>query len=186
MRPVEHIRTSWLSSFYIKGFNLDGWLLFRAALVFVNVKQYPISNKKERLLLAKLRPPCEQSLLLLSFWVRRRKGGSTWIASNLWSHRSSNFWANQSFVKQVYSSASTRYFLNRCSQPSPLINLVLSRQTGFFECEHPFIDKPIVWLTKPAEATCRAYSTKILLHSWGVFLQDAKIKQARERLCRMS
>ena len=30
------------------------------------------------------------------------------------------------------------------AQTSGLVNLVLSRQNGFFECEHPFIDKPIV------------------------------------------
>ena len=39
-------------------------------------------------------------------------------------------------------------------QPNFLANQssVLSRQTGFFECEHPFMDKPMVWLTKPTEA----------------------------------
>ena len=25
-----------------------------------------------------------------------------------------------------------------------LVNLVFSRQTGFFECKHPFTDKPMV------------------------------------------
>ena len=38
-----------------------------------------------------------------------------------------------------------------------------------FECEHPFFDKPMV-LTDPAEATCRACSTKILLDSCRVSL----------------
>ena len=65
------------------------------------------------------------------------------------------------------------------------LNLVPSRQTGFFECEHPFFDKPMV-ITDPAEATCRACSTKILLDLCRVFLQYAKIEQARERLCRIS
>ena len=39
--------------------------------------------------------PCEQSLLLSS-WGRTRKGGSAWIASSLWSHRSPKFWTSQS------------------------------------------------------------------------------------------
>ena len=30
------------------------------------------------------------------------------------------------------------------AQTSGLVNLVLSRQTGFIECEHPLIDKPKV------------------------------------------
>ena len=34
-------------------------------------------------------------------------------------------------------------------QTSGLVNLVFSRQTGFFKPEHPFIDKPIV-ITEPA------------------------------------
>ena len=50
------------------------------------------------------------------------------------------------------------------AQTSGLLNLVLSRQTGFFECEHPFFDKPMV-LTEPVEANCRACLTKILLDS---------------------
>ena len=58
----------------------------------------------------------EQSLLLSS-WVRKRKGGSAWITLNLWG---------------------------RHSPTSRLVNLVFSRQTGFFECEHPFLDKPMV------------------------------------------
>ena len=29
-------------------------------------------------------------------WVRRRKGGSAWITSNLWGRRSPNFWTGQS------------------------------------------------------------------------------------------
>ena len=71
------------------------------------------------------------------------------------------------------------------AQTSGRLNLVPSRQTGFFECEHPFFDKPTV-ITDPAEATCHACSTKILLDSCRVFLQYAKIEQAKERLCRIS
>ena len=55
------------------------------------------------------------------------------------------------------------------AQTSGLLNLVPSRQTGFFECKHPFIDKPMV-LTEPAETTRRACSTKILLDSCRVSL----------------
>ena len=35
------------------------------------------------------------------------------------------------------------------AQTSGLVNLVFSRQTGFFKPEHPFIDKPII-ITEPA------------------------------------
>ena len=38
-------------------------------------------------------PPCEQSLLL-SFWARRRKGGSPWIQSS----RSPNFWTDNTIL----------------------------------------------------------------------------------------
>ena len=55
------------------------------------------------------------------------------------------------------------------AQTSGLLNLVPSRQTGFFECKHPFFDKPMV-LTEPAEATRRASSTKILLDSCSLSL----------------
>ena len=40
------------------------------------------------------------------------------------------------------------------AQTSGLVNLVLSRQTGFIECEHPLIDKPKV-ITEPAVARAR-------------------------------
>ena len=30
------------------------------------------------------------------------------------------------------------------ARTSGLVNLVFSSQTGFFECEHPFIDKPMI------------------------------------------
>ena len=35
------------------------------------------------------------------------------------------------------------------TQTSGLVNLVFSRQTGFFKPEHPFIDKPMI-ITEPA------------------------------------
>ena len=40
------------------------------------------------------------------------------------------------------------------AQTSGLVNLALSRKTGFFECEHPLIDKPMA-LTEPAVASAR-------------------------------
>ena len=40
------------------------------------------------------------------------------------------------------------------AQTSGLANLVLSCQTGFFECQHPFIDKPMV-IIEPAVAGTR-------------------------------
>ena len=42
------------------------------------------------------------------------------------------------------------------AQTSGLVNLVFSRQTGFFECEHPFIDKPMV-ITEPAVPITRLF-----------------------------
>ena len=38
------------------------------------------------------------------------------------------------------------------AQTSGLVNLLLSRQTGIFECKHPFIDKPMV-ITEPTVAS---------------------------------
>jgi len=51
-------------------------------------------------------------------------------------------------------SESQQTFEVAAVRTSTLVNLVLSRQTGFFECEHPFIDKPMV-ITKPAVASTR-------------------------------
>lgn len=47
-----------------------------------------------------------------------------------------------------------RLCLNRIAQTAGLINLVLFRQTSIFECEHPFIDKPMV-ITEPAVKSTR-------------------------------
>ena len=66
----------------------------------------------------------------------------------------------------------------------------------FFECEHPFIFKPMV-ITEPAEAsvrlkawvgnyilaTCRACSTKIFLDLFRILHKYAKNDQAKEMLC---
>ena len=83
------------------------------------------------------------------------------------------------------------------AQTSGPVNLGLTRQTGFFECEHPVIGKQMVISNQPAVAsarilglgwgyilaTCRACSAKISINSCRVFLDYAKIKQAKEKLC---
>lgn len=54
--------------------------------------------------------PCEQSLRLSFSLLRRRKGGSAWITSALWSRRRPNFWTSQS------CSVSSNWFF-QCKQP---------------------------------------------------------------------
>ena len=49
------------------------------------------------------------------------------------------------------------------AQTSGLVNLVFSPQTCSFECEHLFIDKPMV-LTKPAKAKARLLGLGSKLH----------------------
>ena len=66
-------------------------------------------------------PPCEQTLPMCSSWLKRRKGGSTWIVWSLWSCHSLKFWTSQSC-----------FFSSNC----------------FFDCKHPFIYKPLV-ITEP-------------------------------------
>ena len=100
--------------------------------------------------------PCEQSLLLSSSWSNRRKGGSAWMASNLWTRRSPSFWTCES---------------------------CLNSSNWLFVWEHSFTDKPSplyhahdvqAWVPNYILATCRACSTKILLDSSRVFLEYAK------------
>ena len=38
------------------------------------------------------------------------------------------------------------------AQTSGLLNLVFSRQTGLFQCEHPLIDKPMVIAEHPVSS----------------------------------
>ena len=66
-------------------------------------------------------PPCEQTLLMCSSWLKRRKGDSVWVVSSLWSCCSLKFWTSQSCF---FSSNS------------------------FIECEYLFINKPLV-ITEP-------------------------------------
>ena len=66
--------------------------------------------------------PCEQSLVLSTSWSRRRKGGSAWMASNLWTLRSPRFWTCES---------------------------CLNWSNWLFVWEHPFTDKRTV-ITEPA------------------------------------
>ena len=49
------------------------------------------------------------------------------------------------------------------AQTSGLVNLVFSPQTCSFECEHLFIDKPMV-LTEPAKAKARLLGLGSKLH----------------------
>ena len=112
-----------------------------------------------------------------------------------------------SFLSAFKVSSRTSFFLVFClfffclfesaAQTSGLVNLVLTRQTVFFEGEYPVIGKPLVISTQPAVAsarvlglgwsyilaTCRACSRKILIDSCRVFLEYGKIKQAEEKLC---
>ena len=64
------------------------------------------------------KPPCEQSLLLSSLEWEEENGWLYVNVSSLWSHRSPNVWTHQSSVG----------FLSN----------------WFSECEHPFIDKPLI------------------------------------------
>ena len=80
------------------------------------------------------------------------------------------------------------------AQTSVLVNLVFSCQTGFFQYEHPFIDKPMVktepavpgtygtftWARNYILLTCRACSTKILLDSSRVFLESTKSSERKK------
>ena len=60
------------------------------------------------------------------------------------------WWLPPSESRQTFAFATT--------QTSRLLNLILSRQTGFFEFEHPFIDKPMV-IIKPAIASRPGFET---------------------------
>ena len=46
------------------------------------------------------------------------------------------------------------------AQTSVLVNPVFSCQTGFFECEHLFIDKPKVTAEPAVPGTCGTFSQK--------------------------
>ena len=54
-------------------------------------------------------------------------------------------------------SESCQVFEVAAASTSGLVNLVFPRQTGFIECEHPFIDKPMV-INEPAVASARFLS----------------------------
>ena len=51
------------------------------------------------------------------------------------------------------------------ARTSRLVNLVFSPQTGFFECEHPFIDKPMIIteVTVPSTRLFRSLGSKLYL-----------------------
>ena len=122
-------------------------------------------------LFASFSAPCEQSVPLSS-WVRRIKAGSVWIA-------------------QSFEVAAARTF--------GLVNLVLSRQIVFFSfrvwasvycetdghnrarCSKRTAIRPTRF--KTVLASCRACSRRIFRDSCRVFLEYAKIKQTKGRLC---
>ena len=80
------------------------------------------------------------------------------------------------------------------AQTSGLANLVLSCQTGFFECEHPFIDnrarcrkhtaiRPgFETISKQHAARAQHRSYSIHTESFSSTLEYAKFEQAKERL----
>ena len=81
----------------------------------------------------------------------------------------------------------------RRSPKSRLVNLVLSLHTFFFfECEHPFIDKPMI-LTEPAVPSTQLLGLGSKLYPSNMlcmlnkdltrFMQYNKIEQAIERRC---
>jgi len=97
----------------------------------------------------------------------------------------------------VLSSVKRRLYLtqvwDRRSPNSGLVNLVLSRQTVFFfECEHPFIDKPMV-ITEPAVPSTQLLGLGSKLYPSNMlcmlnkdltrFMQYDKMEQAIERRC---
>ena len=115
--------------------------------------------------------PGKKSLLLSSSWMRWSKGLSVWIVSRFWSHSSPNFWTSQSrflFSNWFFFSSGTI-----CLLLKPMILTEPAKATA--------------WLLGQGQnclpAKCGTSSTKILLDSCRVFLEYAKIKQAKERLC---
>ena len=116
--------------------------------------------------------PCKRPLLtFVSSWVRRRKGRSTWTSSSVWRRQIPNFLTSQSCF-------------------------LLSN--WFSEFERRFIDKPMVITEHAVKRTAMlglgselypnnvqhsVCSTKILLDSFTVFLENAKIEPVKERLC---
>ena len=113
---------------------------------------------------------CEQSLLLSTSWSRRRKGGSAWMASNLWTHRSPSFLT--------------------CAS-------CLNSSNWLFVWEHPFTDKRTV-ITEPAVPRTRRSGLGSKLYPSNVprmfnkdlagFMQSLsrvrqKLSKQRKRLC---
>ena len=113
--------------------------------------------------------PCtEQSLLLFPSWVRKRKGGSAWIMSNLWGRRSPNFSTSQS------CSASSNWFFRVWASiywTKPLVitepNVASRQLLGLGSKVHVYPSNML----------------QMLLDSCRVFLKCAKIEQVKERLC---
>ena len=68
------------------------------------------------------------------------------------------FLSEKSWEKTTLPESRQTFELRQPKLLDELVNLVFSRQSGFFECEHPFIDKPTV-ITEPTVA--RSWSRAI-------------------------
>ena len=66
-------------------------------------------------------------------------------------------------------------------QTSGLVNLVFSRQTGFFDCEHRFNDKPMV-ITEPAAPSARPLGLDLKLYQQQ---HTARVRQRYHFSCRV-
>ena len=98
-------------------------LIYVVLYSFHSVWTQHISNLNERLENVNRTQPASRGFFWLLEWGDEKV--TVRITSNLWSRRSLNFWTSQS---------------------------CFPRQTGFIECEHPFIDKPMV-INEPAVAS---------------------------------
>ena len=125
---------------------------------------------ENKTVLSKWATPCKRSLFGLFEW-EGEQGGSAWILSSLWIRPCLDFWTCQS-----------------CSLWSNL----------FSECEHPFVDNPVV--TEPAGPSARllglgskrypsnkqllAQKRSYLIHAYSSLSLVRKNRdQVKERLC---
>ena len=115
-------------------------------------------------------PPCEQTLLMCSSWLKRRKGDSAWIVSSLWSCCSLKFWTSQScfFSSNSFIECEYLFINNHWLELSPLYQA------------HGYL----AWVWNCILATCSACSTKILLDSYRIFFKKATFEQVKGiRIC---
>ena len=109
-------------------------------------------------------------------WFIRRKGGSAWITSNLWSRRSPNFWTLLdsstlfSLVKLVFSSASI----------CPLTEMPDGHNLARY-CKRKAIRPGFETISYIA--TCRVCSTRMLLDSCAVRVCHNRARRAKKAQC---